>query len=84
PITKGKILSSMLKEELSCKRFSSIFDHLNMLIEQFARIEQLASKNYGSNKEKFLMSDSIDKIEKMLLIDEDKKSPIHVSSSNYI
>lgn len=86
PITKGKILSSMLKEEeeLSYKRFSSIFDHLNMLIEQFARIEQLASKNYGSNKEKFLMSDLIDKIEKMLLIDEDKKSPIHVSSSNYI
>ncbi|GAA7306574.1 ArsS family sensor histidine kinase [Helicobacter pylori] len=84
PITKGKILSSMLKEELSCKRFSSIFDHLNMLIEQFARIEQFASKNYGSNKEKFLMSDLIDKIEKMLLIDEDKKSPIHVSSSNYI
>ncbi len=30
------------------------------------------------------MSDLIDKIEKMLLIDEDKKSPIHVSSSNYI
>ncbi|WP_232779045.1 ArsS family sensor histidine kinase, partial [Helicobacter pylori] len=84
PITKGKILSSMLKEELSCKRFSSIFDHLNMLVEQFARIEQLASKNYGSNKEKFLMSDLIDKVEKMLLIDEDKKSPIHVSSSNYI
>ncbi|GAA9642339.1 ArsS family sensor histidine kinase [Helicobacter pylori] len=84
PITKGKIISSMLKEELSYKRFSSIFDHLNMLIEQFARIEQLASKNYGSNKEKFLMSDLIDKIEKMLLIDEDKKSPIHVSSSNYI
>ncbi|GAA7149265.1 ArsS family sensor histidine kinase [Helicobacter pylori] len=84
PITKGKILSSMLKEELSSKRFSSIFDHLNILIEQFARIEQLASKNYGSSKEKFLMSDLIDKIEKMLLIDEDQKSPIHVSSSNYI
>ncbi|GAA8047541.1 ArsS family sensor histidine kinase [Helicobacter pylori] len=84
PITKGKILSSMLKEELPQKRFVSIFDHLNTLIEQFARIEQLASKNYGSNKEKFLMSDLIDKIEKMLLIDEDKESPIHVSSSNYI
>ncbi len=74
PITKGKILSSMLKEGLSQKRFISIFDHLNTLIEQFARIEQLASKNYGSNKEKFLMSDLIDKIEKMLLIDEDKKA----------
>ncbi len=84
PITKGRILSEMLKEELIQKRFISIFERLNMLIEQFARIEQLASKNYWHSKEKFLISDLIDKIEKMLLIDEDKESPIHLSSSNYI
>ncbi|WP_232254802.1 acid-sensing histidine kinase ArsS [Helicobacter pylori] len=84
PIAKGRILSEMLKEELPQKRFISIFERLNMLIEQFARIEQLASKNYGRSKEKFLISDLIDKIEKMLLIDEDKESPIHMSSSNYI
>ncbi|WP_104687385.1 acid-sensing histidine kinase ArsS [Helicobacter acinonychis] len=84
PITKGRLLSEMLKEELPQKRFISIFERLNMLIEQFARIEQLASKNYRHSKEKFLISDLIDKIEKMLLIDMDKESPIHVPSSNHI
>ncbi|AFI05637.1 acid-sensing histidine kinase ArsS [Helicobacter cetorum] len=84
PIAKGKILTAMLEEELFQKRFTSIFDRLNMLIEQFARIEQLASKNYTSNKEKFLMSDLMDRVEKMLLIDETKESPIHLSSSHYI
>ncbi|WP_104761086.1 acid-sensing histidine kinase ArsS [Helicobacter cetorum] len=84
PITKGQILVAMLEEGVPKKRFLTIFQRLNMLIEQFARIEQLSSKNYKSNKEKFLISDLMDKIEKMLLIDENKTSPIHLDLSHYI
>ncbi|WP_104748769.1 acid-sensing histidine kinase ArsS [Helicobacter cetorum] len=84
PITKGQILVAMLEEGVPQKRFLAIFQRLNMLIEQFARIEQLSSKNYKSNKEKILISDLMDKIQKMLLIDENKTSPIHLSSSHFI
>lgn len=46
PIGKGRIISEMLKEKKQKERLIVIFDKMNSLINEFAKIEELFSKNY--------------------------------------
>ncbi len=46
PIAKGRLVSEMIQDEKQKKRLESIFIRLNLLIDEFAKLEQLASKNF--------------------------------------
>ncbi len=46
PIAKGRLVSEMLSDEKQKKRFHRIFVRLNLLIDEFAKLEQLASRNF--------------------------------------
>jgi len=46
PIAKGRLVSEMLQDEKQKKRLESIFIRLNLLIDEFAKLEQLTSKNF--------------------------------------
>lgn len=47
PIGKGRIISEMIQEEKQKFRLIDIFERLDSLIDEFAKIERLFSKNYN-------------------------------------
>ncbi|WP_281757571.1 ArsS family sensor histidine kinase [Helicobacter suis] len=71
PITKGMIVAEMVGDTLQKERLLATFKRLNTLIEQFARIEQLSSKNYRITKEVFLMDHLLEHVKNMLLLEHE-------------
>ncbi|MCX2717278.1 ArsS family sensor histidine kinase [Helicobacter sp. MIT 21-1697] len=78
PITKGRIVAEMVQDSTQKQQLCSAFTRLNELINEFAKLEQITSKNYQPNKQEFLLQDLISHTEDMLLIDE--SSPITLNS----
>jgi two-component system OmpR family sensor kinase len=50
PIGKGRIVAEMVEEDLQRNRLIKIFKRLDILINEFAKVEQIATKNYSMNK----------------------------------
>ena len=73
PIGKGRIVSEMLEDEKAKKRLIAIFERLEILINEFSKIEQLVSKSYTPNFREYnlvnIMEHSID----LLMLDKDKR-----------
>ncbi|WP_120948466.1 ArsS family sensor histidine kinase [Helicobacter mehlei] len=69
PIAKGMIVAEMVDNALQKERLLATFKRLNSLIEQFARIEQLSSKNYKVTKEIFYMDKLLEHVKSMLLLE---------------
>jgi len=46
PIAKGRIVSEMVRDEKQKDRLHRIFVRLNLLIDEFAKLEQITSKNF--------------------------------------
>lgn len=73
PIAKGRISAEMITDEQQKKRMSNIFERLNLLIDEFAKIEKITSKNFTLTIKPYKISDIIDASIDMLLIDKPKK-----------
>ncbi|WP_232219084.1 ArsS family sensor histidine kinase [Helicobacter macacae] len=84
PITKGRITAEMVRNKTQKLRLTSVFERLNALIDEFAKIEQLSSKNYNLKKTEFFLYDLIENIQKMLLIDTSENNPIQNHAPNEI
>ncbi len=73
PIGKGRIVSEMLDDEKAKKRLIAIFERLEILINEFSKIEQLVSKSYTPNFREYnlvhIMEHSID----LLMLDSEKR-----------
>ena len=52
PIGKGRIISEMIVNQTQKEKLQSIFERLELLINEFAKIEQLLSRNYSLNYQK--------------------------------
>lgn len=48
PIAKGRIVSELITQEKQKNRMIAVFEKLNYLIDDFAKVEQIVSKNYNS------------------------------------
>ncbi len=77
PIGKGRIVSEMITDEKSKKRLISIFERLDLLINEFSKIEQIVSKNYSLQIKEYSLREVIDSAVNMLMLDDDKKD-LHV------
>jgi two-component system OmpR family sensor kinase len=77
PIGKGRIVSEMLSDEKAKKRLISIFERLDLLINEFSKIEQIVSKNYSLKFQKFRIIDIVESAIDMLMLEDEKKS-LHV------
>lgn len=84
PITKGRITAEMVRNKTQKLRLTSVFERLNALIDEFAKIEQLSSKNYNLKKSEFFLNDLMQAVQKMLLIDNAENNPIHNKAPNEI
>ncbi|HQR74223.1 MAG TPA: ArsS family sensor histidine kinase [Sulfurovum sp.] len=72
PIGKGRLVSEMLHDEKSKERLHSIFERLNLLIDEFAKIEKITSKNFDLTIKPYKMSDLLEASIDMLMIDHPK------------
>ena len=73
PIGKGRLVSEMLDDDKSKARLHSIFERLNLLIDEFAKIEQITSKNFDLTIKPYKMSDLLEASIDMLMIENPKR-----------
>jgi len=78
PIAKGRIVSSLIEDEIQEKRLIFIFEKLEYLINDFAKIEEIVSNNYSIHKRQYKTSTVIKKAIQMLLLDNiSEKITVH-------
>ncbi|OCR08977.1 ArsS family sensor histidine kinase [Helicobacter pullorum] len=82
PITKGRITAEMIDNPLYKERLCSVFERLNSLINEFAKIEELSSRNYCPNKQKILLQDVLKRVFEMLLLDEEQITSLFILPQN--
>ena len=73
PIAKGRLIAEMLHDEKNKTRMHSIFERLNLLIDEFAKIEKITSKNFDLVLKPYKMSDILEASIDMLMIDNPKR-----------
>ena len=73
PIAKGRLVSEMLDDERNKARMHSIFERLNLLIDEFAKIEKITSKNFELTLHTYKMSDLVEASVDMLMIDNPQR-----------
>jgi two-component system OmpR family sensor kinase len=74
PIAKGKIVTSLIDDEVQKDRISLVFDKLNFLINDFAKVEQVISQNYAISKQPFSLGAILKNAVDMMMLDkEDEK-----------
>ena len=71
PIGKGKILNSFLHEEKLQDGYEEVFQRLELLLNEFAKIEQMLSANYEVKMVKYNAQDLVEQALELMLLDED-------------
>jgi len=71
PITKGKLICRLMKNEEHKKLLQKVFEREEYLLLEFAKIEQLTSKNIELNKKKYRLVDIIDQALDMQMISKE-------------
>jgi len=69
PIGKGRLIAEMLPEEKSKARLHSVFERLNLLIDEFAKIEKITSKNFELKLKPYKMSDLAEASVDLLMVE---------------
>ncbi len=69
PIGKGRLISELIVDEKNKARLHSVFERLNLLIDEFAKIEKITSKNFDLNINKYNVSDLLEASIDMLMVD---------------
>ncbi|WP_104722455.1 ArsS family sensor histidine kinase [Helicobacter mesocricetorum] len=78
PITKGRITAEMIDNAMYKERLCSVFERLNLLINEFAKIEELSSRNYCLNKQDYQLSEILNQVFTMLLLDKGQVEELFV------
>jgi two-component system OmpR family sensor kinase len=85
PIAKGRLLSEMVDDDKQKGRFHTIFERLNMLINEFAKVEQIASKNFNAVFKPYKISDIVEaSIDMLMLDDNDRHIELHINHDTTI
>ncbi len=72
PIGKGRLIAEMLPDERNKARMHSIFERLNLLIDEFAKIEKITSKNFKLDIKPYKISDLIEASIDILMLENSK------------
>jgi len=73
PIAKGRLLSEMVDDPKKRQRFHAIFERLNLLIDEFAKVEQITSKNFQPDFHPYKASDIIEGSIDLLMLDDPRR-----------
>ncbi|NDJ28008.1 HAMP domain-containing histidine kinase [Campylobacter sp. MIT 19-121] len=77
PIGKGRIIAEMIEENKQKGRLIAIFERLNSLINEFAKVESLLSKNYNLQFKNYHFSELL-KEAKIFLMRDDFEQRVQV------
>lgn len=83
PITKGLITLEMLEDNKYKERLIGIFDRLEILINEFAAIEQITSGSAFINSKKYNILDILDEA-KEIAMNDDKKIRIFIEEDSFL
>lgn len=85
PIAKGRIVSELVEDEKQKNRMVTIFEKLDFLINDFAKIEEVISKNYEIKKHDYFIDEIIKNSTSMLILDNQKeKIKLDISQNDKI
>ncbi len=70
PITKGKFLLQLEKNEENNEKLKMVFNKLEALINEFATIEELISQNKTLEKKTYFLEDLLDNAKDILMLDD--------------
>ena len=70
PIGKGRIVSEMVANDTQKMRLINVFERLEMLINEFSKVEQLLSKSYAINYQECHFSLILEQVQDMLMLDK--------------
>ena len=82
PLTKGRIVAEGIIDIKQKSLICNVFERLNSLIDEFAKIEELASKNYRIHKKEILLRDILSEVKAMLLTDKSTEERIITHHNN--
>ncbi|WP_331775611.1 ArsS family sensor histidine kinase [Sulfurospirillum sp. 1612] len=74
PIGKGRIVSEMLEDDKAKNRLITIFERLDILISEFAKIEQLVSQSYTPNFKNYNLIYVLDHATDLLMLENDTQA----------
>lgn len=72
PITKGFLVTEMIEDSKVKARLDAVFKRLNEIINDFARLEAISTKNTQIVKKEFLLIDLLQNVNKMLIIEDER------------
>jgi len=84
PIGKGRLVSEMISNDKQKQRLHSIFERLNLLIDEFAKIEKIESKSFSLHLKPYKVSDILDASIDMLMFDNYQKHINLTIKNDYI
>ena len=85
PIGKGRIISEMIEDETQKTRLVGVFERLEILINEFAKIEQLLSKSYSLNYQECHFSLILEQVKDISLLDNwDEKIEVKMSDDTIV
>jgi len=71
PITKGRFLTQLELNAQNNEKLKSVFNRLELLINEFASIEELISSNKNIEKKFYYLDDIIDNAKDILMVDDE-------------
>ena len=87
PITKGLLVIDGLdspKDEKTKRRLDMIFKRLNEIIDSFAAVEQINTNNYQVHNSEFSLTDLMQNINKMLIIEYERPRKVILENRNAV
>ncbi|QKF81121.1 ArsS family sensor histidine kinase [Halarcobacter ebronensis] len=70
PITKGKFLTELERNEENYEKLKEVFNRLETLINEFASIEELISSSKILEKKNYFINDIVDNAKDILMLDD--------------
>jgi two-component system OmpR family sensor kinase len=70
PIAKGRIVAELIDDNKQKNRVITIFEKLNFLVNDFAKIEELISGNYSINKYPSTVKNVVDNAIDLMMLEE--------------
>jgi len=72
PIGKGKLLNEFLEDSKQKESYDMVFERLELLIEEFSKIEQMLSSSYQLKLASYNIQEMIDQALELMIMDEEE------------
>ena len=85
PIGKGRIISEMIEDDTQKHRLVNVFERLEILINEFAKVEQLLSRSYSLNYQECHFSLILEQVKDIAMLDNwDEKVKVNINDDAVI